>query len=75
MLYQAIVNAIESSANMPGRREEPAGLHFVDQGEVLVVDEQYTPYMRMTKSDAFGMCDVLKKVGPEFMGDIRAGIR
>ena len=75
ILYQAIVNAVESCSAMSGRREEPTGVHFIDQGEVLVVDKQYKPYLRMAKSDTFGMCNVVKKVGPEFMGDIRAGIR
>ena len=82
ILYQAIVQAIERCAEVKscaevkgGRREEPAGVHFIDQGEVYVVDTEYAALQRLAKTDTFGMCDILRKVGPEFVGDVRAGIR
>ena len=28
----------------------------------------------MSKCDDFGMCEILKRTGPEFFGDIRAGL-
>ena len=76
ILYQAIVQAIEQCAEVKGgRREEPVGVHFIDQGEVYVVDKEYAALQRLAKTDTFGMCDILRKVGPEFVGDVRAGIR
>ena len=56
-------------------RVESEGIHFIDGGEVLVVGAKCTPNARLNKCDAFGLCEMLRKTGPEFLGDIRAGIR
>ena len=54
---------------------EPDGVHFIDSGEVLVVGKNNVPHTRMSKCDAFGLCEVLRKTGPEFLGDMRSGVR
>ena len=58
-----------------GRREEPKGVHFIESGDVLVVGKCWIPNLRLSKNDTFGLCNVIRKVGPEYMGDVRAGIR
>ena len=76
ILYKEIVNIIseiQKESNTP-KRAEPDGLHFIEQGEVLVLGSDVMPLTRMSKCDDFGMCEILKRTGPEFFGDIRAGL-
>ena len=75
LLYQVIVSAVNRNAATKQRRCEPEGVHFIDSGEVLVVGKNYMPHTRLNKCDAFGMCEILRKTGPEFLGDMRAGVR
>ena len=75
LLFKAIAAAIDQGAADQARRVEPKGVHFIDSGEVLVVGKSYMPNARLAKCDAFGMCNILRKPGPEFLGDVRAGIR
>ena len=41
---------------------------------MLVLGSDSLPLTIMSKCDDIGMCEVLKRTGPEFMGDIRAGL-
>ena len=41
---------------------------------MLVLGPDSMPLTIMSKCDDFGMCEILKRTGPEFMGDIRAGL-
>ena len=75
LLYQVLVSAVNRDDATKMRRCEPEGVHFIDSGEVLVVGKNYMPHTRLNKCDAFGMCEVLRKTGPEFLGDMRAGVR
>jgi len=56
-------------------RHEPLGIHFVEQGEVYVVAEDYEPVRVLLKGNSFGESDIIKKASNEFLGDIRAGLR
>ena len=76
-LYKQLVGVISSIENDTGEkpaRLEPDGIHFIEQGEVLVLGSDAMPLTIMSKCDDFGMCEILKRTGPEFMGDIRAGL-
>ena len=75
MVYNAIIQTLSRSEHEAGMRVEPDGIHFIDGGEVLVVGNKCVPNARLNKCDAFGLCDMLRKTGPEFLGDVRAGIR
>ena len=61
LLYQTIVDALNRNNQRAGVRREPKGVHFIESGEVLVVGNNYTPNTRLNVSDAFGMCDLLRK--------------
>ena len=88
-LYQNLVEAIGRNDKRRGQRREPTGVHFIESGEVLVIGKKMVPNMRLKKCAQFGLCDVIKKSvsiinffvnhlnvqGPEFLGDIRAGIK
>ena len=76
VLYKEMVSIIaetQKEGNAP-KRVEPDGIHFIEQGEVLVLGSDVMPLTRMSKCDDFGMCEILKRTGPEFLGDIRAGL-
>ena len=76
VLYKEIVNIIsetQKEAKVP-RRVESNGIHFIEQGEALVLGSDVMPLTRLSKCDDFGMCEILKRTGPEFLGDIRAGL-
>lgn len=78
MIYQTLIQELkekECAIKGKGARIEAEGIHFIDGGEVLVVGERCTPNARLNKCDAFGLCELLRKTGPEFLGDIRASIR
>ena len=77
MLYQALAEAIEKNADYDdkGKRVEATGVHIIISGEALVVGKSYVENTRLYTLDAFGMCNILRKSGPEFLGDIRAGVR
>lgn len=69
------MQAIEVTKYDKQARVEAKGVHFIDSGEVLVVGKTKQPNTRLNKSDSFGICDLIKKPGPEYLGDVRAGIR
>ena len=76
-LYKELIGVITTIQNTEGEKQtriEPDGIHFIEQGEVLVLGSDSVPLTIMSKCDDFGMCEVLKRTGPEFMGDIRAGL-
>ena len=75
-LYKEIVNIISQTQKETNstKRIEPEGIHFIEQGEALVLGADMMPLARMSKCDDFGMCEVLKRTGPEYLGDIRAGL-
>lgn len=50
-------------------------MHFIEAGEVVVVGSDVAPISRLSKCDSFGMCELTKKVGPEYLGDIRASLK
>ena len=75
MLFQVIADAVQNSEKNRGRREEPKGLHIIESGEALVVSKHYVANLRLSKSDTFGTCNLLKKIGPEYLGDVRAGVK
>ena len=75
LLYKALVDAIERNATRAGARREATGVHFIESGEVLVIGQGYSPNTRLNVNDAFGMCEILRKTGPEYLGDLRAGIK
>ena len=70
-----LLDAVERSDMNKGKRMEPKGVHFVESGEVLVIGKNKIPNMRLNRCEAFGLCDVVKKPGPEYFGDVRAGIK
>ena len=76
VLYKEIVRIINETQkeNKSLTRLEPDGIHFIEQGEVLVLGSDVLPLTRMSKCDDFGMCEIIKRTGPEFLGDIRAGL-
>ena len=74
-LYELVIKTMSLSEKFKNKRVEPGGVHFVEVGEVLVIGQQMKPLMRLSKCDAFGLCSILRQPGPEFLGDLRAGIR
>ena len=61
LLYTSLVGAIERNNRRAGQRREPAGVHFIESGEVLVVGSNHAPHTRLNVNDAFGLCDLLRK--------------
>ena len=47
----------------------------METGEALVINGNCEPNVRLSRCDAFGISDVIKRPGPEFFGDIRCGIK
>ena len=41
----------------------------------MVVGSNVAPISRMSKCDSFGLCEMTKKIGPEYLGDIRASLK
>ena len=76
ILYKEIVNIISATQKeiAAPQRVEPDGIHFIEQGEALVLGSDVMPLTRLSKCDDFGMCEILRRTGPEFLGDIRAGL-
>ena len=75
LIFKALVWAINQYEGYQGRREEPTGVHFIETGEALVINSKCEPNIRLSRCDAFGISDVIKRPGPEFLGEIRCGIK
>ena len=49
-------------------------MHIIETGEVLIINDEGKSISKLSKSDHFGMCDILRMVGPEYFGQMRAGL-
>ena len=41
---------------------------------MLLISNEEKAIAKLGKSDQFGLCDILRSVGPEYLGEIRAGL-
>ena len=53
---------------------EPDGIHFIAAGDAFVLSPDGTSNMKLHTNDCFGLSDFVKMPGPEYLGDIRAGL-
>ena len=60
LLYKVLLGAMQNNEDQ-SKRVEPTGVHFIDQGEVLVVGKNKVPQCRLGKCDSFGMYDIHRK--------------
>ena len=75
LLFKALVWALRQYEGNQGQREEPTGVHFIESGEALVINPNCEVNVSLSRCDAFGISDVIRRPGPEFFGDIRCGIK
>ena len=61
LLYQTLIKAMNMDQEKQINDSQPDGVHFIDSGEALVVGKGYSPNCRLSKCDAFGMCEILRK--------------
>ena len=74
-LYSHILKMIqEVDFSQAEKRIEPNGMHIIETGEVLIINDEGKSISKLSKSDHFGMCDILRMVGPEYFGQMRAGL-
>ena len=63
LLFNVIMNLIRhtETEGKYKKRIEPNGVHFIERGEVLVVGQNQKPETKMSKCEAFGLCEVLRQ--------------
>lgn len=54
------------------RRIDPNGVHFIENGEVLIVGHNQKPEAKMRKCEAFGLCEVLRQTVSIFLSSNKA---
>ena len=59
LLFQIIVKALKLT-NLECRQDSK-GLHLIDSGEVIVLNQDSVINMRLNKLDSFGLCESLRK--------------
>lgn len=69
-IYQSILDIVVPTEK--GKRLEPNAVHVIVEGSAEVINKK--SLMTLAKGKHFGLCNLTHQVGPEFYGEIRAGL-
>ena len=56
------------------RQLDTDGIHFIADGDAFIFGPNGTQNMKLQANDCFGQSDFVKMPGPEFLGNVRAGL-
>ena len=71
LLFKLIIDEVDSHF---AKKLELDGIHFIAEGNAFIVGPDGTQHMKLHTNDVFGHSDFIRVPGPEFLGDVRAGL-